>query len=96
MAVKLGLIHIFRGRRLLLNDEVASPDHSDVHTRSVTARGPTETPHAAAQRYLMPTGPAIGSGYGPATGPREAPPVTRIKIPRKLKHINSLIQMLPN
>ncbi|KAL6010211.1 hypothetical protein ACLOJK_000642 [Asimina triloba] len=74
----------FQGRHLLLNDEVASPDHSDVATRSsdepVIVRGLTETPHAtAAQRSLLQKGrtpPHVAcscTGHGPGTGPPESP-----------------------
>ncbi|KAL6010227.1 hypothetical protein ACLOJK_000658 [Asimina triloba] len=83
----------FQGRRLL-NDEVASPDHSHVAATSsdepVTLRGLTETPHAAAtaaQRSLTqrdPTpvsGPTPYSGHDAATGPHESP-IPPIKFPR--------------
>ncbi|KAL6010221.1 hypothetical protein ACLOJK_000652 [Asimina triloba] len=75
----------FQGRHLLLNDEVASPDHSDVASRSsdepVTLRGLTETPHApAARRSPMQIEANAVSGHDSGTGPHESP-IPPIKIP---------------
>ncbi|KAL6010192.1 hypothetical protein ACLOJK_000626 [Asimina triloba] len=69
---------MFQGRRLLLNDEVASDE-------PVTDRGLTETPDAAAARRSLlqrrsipgPLHPSRG-GPSPGTGPHESPspPIT--------------------